>query len=136
MVPFAPPFIYGVGGQLYFPWLSFWRANPIADERLSLFVTIVEEVLLGDPDLENAVFQILDFSAPSGGKPRELRIIDAKDVPRVSELRKREMLDAFAEGYFQAQAILSTLPPSPSPDDEPADDAPEPGDDDDLFGPK
>lgn len=78
MVPFAPPFIYGVGGQLYFPWLSFWRHNPIADERLSLFVTIVEEVLLSDPDLESAVFQILDFSASAAGKPRSLRICRRK----------------------------------------------------------
>lgn len=48
MVPFEGPMIYGVGGQLYFPWFSFWRRNPLANERLSLFVTLVEEVLLQD----------------------------------------------------------------------------------------
>jgi len=34
--------------------LSFWRTNPLDDERLSLFVAIVERVLLDDPDLEGA----------------------------------------------------------------------------------
>ena len=137
MVPFAPPFIYGVGGQIYFPWLSFWRSNPIADERLSLFVTIVEEVLLSDPDLETAVFQILDFSAPAAGKPRELKVVDAKDVPRVSEIRKREMLDIFAEGYFQAQAILAALPPTSDVEGDTEHAASDPEEeDDDLFGPK
>lgn len=61
MVPFEPPMIYGVGGQLYFPWFSFWRQNPLAKERLSLFVTLVDEVLMQDPDLETARFEILDF---------------------------------------------------------------------------
>jgi hypothetical protein len=97
-----------------------------------LFVTIVEEVLLSDPDLESAVFQILDFSAPEGGKPRELRIIDAKDVPRVSDTKKREMLDLFAEGYFQAQAILASVPPAPSGEDDTDTDT-DYDDDEDLF---
>jgi hypothetical protein len=63
MVPFEPPMIYGVGGQLYFPWFSFWRQNPLANERLSLFVTLVDEVLMQDPDLDTARFEILDFSS-------------------------------------------------------------------------
>jgi hypothetical protein len=37
-------------GQVYFPWFSFWRSNPLADASLSLFVMVVEEVLLQDPD--------------------------------------------------------------------------------------
>src|SRR5947209_7269855 len=72
MVPFEPPMIYGVGGQLYFPWFSFWRANPLARERLSLFVTLVEEVLMQDPDLETARFEILYFSCPGAKQPRTL----------------------------------------------------------------
>ena len=133
MVPFAPPFIYGVGGQIYFPWLSFWRTNPIAGERLSLFVTIVEEVLLGDPDLELAVFQILDFSASGPGKPRELRIIDSKDIPRVTEARRRAMLEVFADGYFAALALLETMPATPRSAAKPTGTPPE---DDDMFGPR
>ena len=64
MVPFDAPMIYGVGGQLYFPWFSFWRQNPLKNERLSLFVTLVDEILFQDPDLETARFDILDFSRP------------------------------------------------------------------------
>ena len=92
--------------------------------------------MLSDPDLETAVFQILDFSAPAAGRPRELKVVDAKDVPRVSEVRKREMLDIFAEGYFQAQAILAALPPTPDEGDTAHDSSNPEDDDDDLFGPK
>jgi len=116
MVPFEPPMIYGVGGQLYFPWFSFWRSNPLADERLSLFVTLVEEVLLQDPDLETAHFEILDFSAADSKSPRELTVISARDIPRIEDTRKTEMLEIFAEGYFQALETLSGRTPPPSED--------------------
>jgi hypothetical protein len=108
MVPFEPPMIYGIGGQLYFPWFSFWRQNPLARERLSLFVTLVEEILLQDPDLETARFDILDFGAPDG--TRILSVIPAADIPRVEDARKIEMLSTFAEGFFQAQAELRRAP--------------------------
>jgi hypothetical protein len=110
MVPFEPPMIYGVGGQLYFPWFSFWRRNPLSNERLSLFVTIVDEVLMQDPDLETARFEILDFSCPGQKKPRTLTMIDARDIPRINDARKTEMLEAFAEGYFLAVAALAGEP--------------------------
>ncbi len=131
MVPFEPPMIYGVGGQLYFPWFSFWRRNPLANERLSLFVTVVDEVLMDDPDLETARFEILDFSSPDPKSPRILRVIDARDVPRVTEARKKEMLEAFAEGYFQALATLRREPMTAEkrPSDTPTADP----DQDDLF---
>jgi hypothetical protein len=99
MVPFEPPMIYGVGGQLFFPWFSFWRQNPLSNERLSLFVTLVDEVLMQDPDLERARFDVLDFSAPNG--TRELMVTDARNVPRLDEARKVQMLSTFAEGSFK-----------------------------------
>lgn len=116
MVPFDPPLLYGTGGKLTFPWFSFWRSNPLSDTRLSLFVTLVDELLADDPDLAAADFQILDFSVPKGKKlkagqpktPRQLRIIDARDIPRVSEQTKLEMLTVFAEGYFMAVAELAS----------------------------
>jgi hypothetical protein len=116
MVPFDPPLLYGTGGKLTFPWFSFWRSNPLADARLSLFVTLVDELLADDPDLAAADFQILDFSVPKANKPkagqlkppRQLRVIDARDIPRVSEPTKLEMLTVFAEGYFMAVAELAT----------------------------
>lgn len=125
MVPFEPPMIYGVGGQLYFPWFSFWRQNPLAKERLSLFITLVEEVLLQDPDLENARFEILDFSAPRGS--RELTVIDAREVPRIDEAKKLAMLSTFAEGFFQAQAELKAAPERPAQEREGKRDPDQPG---------
>jgi hypothetical protein len=64
-------------------------------------------VLLQDPDLEDAKFLILDFSAPEPKKPRELSVIDARDIPRVTEERKVEMLSVFAEGFLLAREELS-----------------------------
>lgn len=114
MVPFDPPMLYGVGGQLYFPWFSFWRSNPIAREQLSLFVTLIDEVLLQDPDLESARFQILDFSAvgTSIDRKRRLLVTDASDIQRIDGARKTEMLEVFAEGYFQAVETLKGWQPS------------------------
>lgn len=112
MVPFEPPMIYGIGGQLYFPWFSFWRSNPLASERLSLFVTLVDEILMQDPDLDAARFQILDFSCPKPKQPRALRVIDSSDIPRVGDRRTIEMLECFAEGYFRALEDLASRRPS------------------------
>ena len=104
MVPFHPPLIYGSGGQIHFPWFSFWRSKPLSGEQLSLFVTIVEEVLFQDSDLEEAKFSILDFSAPAPGFPRELKILDAAEISRLPPARKVEMLEAFADGYHLAKS--------------------------------
>ena len=121
-VPFQPPLIFGVGERIHFPWFSFWRRNPIDGKRLSLFVSVVEEVLLQDPDLENAKFEILDFSAPAPNQPRELCVVDARDVPRVSAEQKTKMLAIFAEGFSMAQAELAGMA-DPAEEGRQADDA-------------
>lgn len=110
MVPFDPPIIYGGTGGAIFPWFSFWKSNPLSGDRLSLFVTMVKEVLAEDPDLEAADFQILDFSAPKGSSERELIVTHASDVPLLSDRRKTEMLEIFAEGYFAAVEELRATP--------------------------
>lgn len=107
MVPFEPPILYGVDSQFYFPWFSFWRSNPIIAERMSLFVTLVDEVLLQDPDLETARFEIPDFSISNVNKTRALTIINAADIPRVDSKRKVEMLEIFADGFFRARDALA-----------------------------
>ena len=113
MVPFEPPLVYGIGGQICFPWFSFWKRNPLSEEALSLFVTLVDELLLQDPDLEGARFYILDFSAPKGQEYRGLNVIDTSDIPRMSSERKIEMLGAFAEGFQMAKKELAdTVRPS------------------------
>lgn len=131
MVPFDPPLIYGVDGQIWFPWFSFWRRNPLENQRLSLFVTIVEQILLQDPDLENAKFQILDFSASGPKLPRQLKIIEANVIRRLSNDEVTKMLSVFAEGYRIAQAELNrvgTLKRSAKDDDITESEQP------DLFG--
>lgn len=106
-IPFEAPLEYSVGGQKYFPWFSFWRSNPLADRRLSLFVTLAEEVLLQDPDLDTAIFQILDFSCIEGADERQLQVVDARDIPRLNETEKQSMLEVFAEGYRAARDELA-----------------------------
>jgi len=64
-------------------------------------------MLLQDSDLEEAKFQILDFSADSSKEFRQLRIVEASDVPRLEESRKREMLSIFVDGFHKAQTTLS-----------------------------
>jgi hypothetical protein len=127
MVPFDPPMIYGVRGQLYFPWFSFWRQNPLAKQRMSLFVTLVDEILMQDPDLEAARFEILDFSCPSPRKPRDLTIVDASLVQRVTDLQKKAMLETFAEGFLLARAMLSKSSPAAEQGDAPPTDPNQPG---------
>ena len=80
-IPFKSVFIYGVGGQTYLPWFIFWKRNPLDDNQLSLFVTLAKEILRQDPELEDAKFQILDFSATSSKECRQLRIIDTRSGP-------------------------------------------------------
>ena len=50
---------------------------------------------------------IVQFCSKVNFQPRDLRVIDANDIPRISEATKIEMLSIFAEGYFLAQTELS-----------------------------
>lgn len=109
-IPFTPPLIYGVGGQIYFPWFSFWRVNPMSSLNLRLFVTIVDEILRSDPDLDQSVFEILDFSCTSDDKSRSLKVIDTREISHVSQAEKFEMLEIFADGFTKAKAILEAEP--------------------------
>jgi len=111
-VPFKSVFIYGVGGQIYLPWFIFWKKNPLDNEQLSLFVTLVLEILRQDPELETARFEILDFSAETSKQPRKLRVIDVADIPTLDAARSQEMLTIFVEGFERAQVRLEgiTLP--------------------------
>jgi hypothetical protein len=109
-IPFTPPLVYGVGGQLYFPWFSFWRRNPLKDRNLRLFVTLVDEVLRDDPDLEEAVFQILDFSCPEADDERVLSIQNAEEIEPLPHEEKVAMLEVFAQGFQKAKSVLEAEP--------------------------
>ncbi len=54
LIPFEPPLVYGIHGEVFLPWFSFWRSNPLSGKRLSLFVTLAEEMLRQIPDLEES----------------------------------------------------------------------------------
>jgi hypothetical protein len=130
-IPFVPPLVYGAKGELVFPWFSLWRLNPLQGERLSLFVTLVNEMLMQDPDLENAHFEIWDLSAPRPGALRQLRITNARDIPLVAESRKVEMLSVFAEGFRLAREHFAIHPPVSAK--QPRAEPPQSDQSDDLF---
>ena len=64
-------------------------------------------MLLQDPDLEDAKFEILDFSASTSSRGlRQLNVIDCSEVPKLKKDRLREMLSIFVEGFEQATKFL------------------------------
>lgn len=131
IIPFQPPIVYGIGGQLTLPWCIFWRKNPLAGKPLSLFMTLVDEILMEDPDLESATFQLLDFSIPKDERERQLSLRDGRDIPRLSIAERDDMLGIWAEGFRRAQVEMAGMR------DEPKDRQPEERAGDgqgDLFG--
>ncbi len=120
LIPFTPPFIYGVDGKIFFPWLSFWRSNPLSGKQLALFVTLVRHVLSEDPDLDQSSFDILDFSAPTPKEARVLKVLDTSKLQDLTAGEVTEMLEIFAEGFILAQAQLTQVGATSTkvPDDE------------------
>jgi hypothetical protein len=108
-IPFKSVFIYGIGGQIYLPWFIFWKHNPLDDKQLSLFVTLAREILCQDPELEDAKFELLDFSAANSKEYRQLKIIDTADIPTFDSKQTAEMLAIFVEGFERAEARLKDV---------------------------
>lgn len=109
-IPFEPPIIYGIEGTLHCPWFSWWKHNPLTGNRLSLFVSIAQEIFLADPNLESAKFSILDFSSPSAKGKRVLKEIDPNSARVLTASERREMLEIFAEGLRLAQIEIDREP--------------------------
>ena len=105
-IAFNPPVVCGDGSDIVFPWFSLWRTNPLNGERLSLFVSLITDMLLQDPDLDAARFEIWDLSAPSKGEARVLRVTDAAEIPLLTSKRKEEMLNTFVAGFELARSYL------------------------------
>lgn len=109
-VPFAPPMICGKSSKLIFPWFIFWKDNPLKDERLSLFATLVQEILNQDSDLEEAEVEIVDLSYNKEHKSRILDVVQMSAIPCLAESRKVELLATFATGFAAAKAELASIP--------------------------
>ncbi|WOS40524.1 hypothetical protein [Xanthomonas rydalmerensis] len=107
VIPFSPPLIYGSNGKLHLPWFSFWRSNPLDKERLALFITVIDDIVSQDPDLEQAEFSFLDFSAPEPKSDRRLTVLPGEKIARVSDQERNEMLMIFVRGFQLAKSELS-----------------------------
>ena len=113
LVPFTPPLIYADENGLCLPYLIFWKKHALRGERLSLFASIVREILDEDPDLCDARFEIVDMSAeagPEGREDRSLKVFSEDSIGRISSDRKREMLSTFAEGFRRAKQVAAGMP--------------------------
>jgi hypothetical protein len=106
IIPFQPPLCYGIGGQLYLPYPNYWRNNPLRGKRLSVFITIVDEIREQEPDLEKARVHILNYGIPQGETERRLVVLDENDIPRVSREELSAALQIFANGYRAARDEL------------------------------
>ena len=49
IIPFQPPLCYGIGGQLCLPYPNYWRNNPLRGTRLSVFMSIIDEIREQEP---------------------------------------------------------------------------------------
>jgi hypothetical protein len=131
---FQPPICYGIGGQLYLPYFNFWRRSPLKGKRLSVFMTILDDIRKQEPDIETARMPILDFSIPPEEEERKLAVINENDVERVAPSELQHWMQIFAEGYRAARAELAGRKPEAT---EKRDDTSRPDDgQDDLFRPK
>jgi hypothetical protein len=109
IIPFQPPLCYGIGGQLHLPYPSYWQRNPLRRERLSVFMSIVDEIREQEPDIENAHMHILDYGIPQSEMKRRLIIVDERDVPRVTRNELTEKLQIFTDGYRAARDELEGI---------------------------
>lgn len=125
-IPFQPPICYGIGGQTYVPYLDFWRKSPLKGKRLSVFMTIIDEIRKQDPGIEKAIVPILSFSIPDGQTERKLVIRDEADIVRVTPDELKYWLRIFADGYRGACAELASRKPERHQDRE-AEDRPDDG---------
>ncbi len=87
-------------------------------------MTLVDEILMEDPDLESATFQLLDFSIPKDERERQLSIRDGRDIPRLSIAERDDMLGSWAEGCRQARVEMAGMKEEPKdrqPEQRPSD---------------
>lgn len=109
VVPFAPPFVYGEEGCVHMPWFSFWKNNPLSGRRLSLFMTVVDEILSQDPDLDEAAFRVLDFSVDEVTGERAVVVLRSSEIERIDRKELAGMLATFVEGFDAACRELESL---------------------------
>lgn len=122
IIPFQPPLCYGIGGQLYLPYPNYWRNNPLRGKRLSVFMSIVDQIREQEPDIEAARIHILNYGIPQDESERRLIVMDEGDIPRVTRAELSASLQIFADGYRAARDKLAGV----KPEKKAKDDAPRP----------
>ncbi len=106
-IPVKLPFILIVDNKPIIPLFIFWKRNPLKDKQVSLFITIVKDVLAQYPDLSDAETILFDCSADKGENERTLKVIDTSEVALLDKEELEKMLTIFIEGFEKAQSSIS-----------------------------
>ena len=105
-IPIRPPLIYGLSGEVVMPWPIFWKNQSLKDDRLSLFASIVQDVMTQDPFFDDVKFEVHFYSAVKGSSKRSFTIVPGTDIAPMSEDRRIQMLRDLATGYQLAKAEI------------------------------
>lgn len=108
-VPFCPPMLCGTAKGIVLPWLIFWTDNPLTGLQLQLFVSMVEDILKGEPDLDSAQLLIVDMSDAAIKKDGRPMLTSSADVPKLPASQMVSMLSTVVEGFELAKEELKSV---------------------------
>jgi len=91
-VPFKSQFVLVNRCEVILPVFIFWRNKALDTGQMSLFMTLIKEILEQEPDLEDAKVQIVDFGAPKSKAPRTMEVIHGDEIELLSEEEKIDRL--------------------------------------------
>lgn len=114
-----PPLAYYQNELGFLPWFIFWKTNYFNEPRLRLFVTMLRETFIQDPDYDDATLKLVVCSEVEPQQGRRLEIIDLSSIPSLGRQDRDEMLGVFSEGYALAvQAQVAGTPMLQDPKDD------------------
>lgn len=105
---FNPQMIYLKNGELFLPFINFWKFNPLSSEQKSLFLTLVDEILEEEPDLEDVNLQLIELSANGSNGIRTLKVVNTLEIERLDKTRTNILIDSYLTGLQSAYSEIAT----------------------------
>lgn len=108
-VPFKPMLVLTLPNREVLPWLLPWKKQALNSEQLSLLSEMIRSRMAQRPDLDSVELEFWDYSVSKsrGRSVRELTVVPAKHIPRLSQIELRNKLEIFAEGFISANSKLA-----------------------------
>lgn len=82
--PLAPRMQCGTAHGAVVPWLLFWKENPLNEEQIALFHSIVLDAFSADPDLDRSALMLVDTSSRALDRDGRPKVLIGKEIPIVS----------------------------------------------------